>query len=366
MTQTKNKKSTGLKNSYFKYLKKRYINGYRKMISIVYYIKSKKMFKNCKKLDKEYKKGIKSYWKKYNLKTNLKELAFYSEINNNKSPKYITKRMYHSIIEPSLNNIIYAESFSNKNYLERLLKEAHLPFTFLRKINGTLLNKDYEIITIDEAYKIIQNEPNEMVFKPAVESCGGAGINFFDKNISKELFLRMIDIDDFIIQRKIRQHSELEKYNDSSINTVRVLSLLFNGEVKVLYMVLRVGKKGMKLDNASAGGIQIVVKNDGYFSDYITTIDHNKASKEICEMFRDQKMPFYHEIVDEVKKLHPKLAVCGLIGWDITIDEDGTPIVIETNLLDIGMTDKSQRVNGPLFGELTDDILQEIAKKEME
>ena len=68
MTQTKNKKSTGLKNSYFKYLKKRYINGYRKMISIVYYIKSKKMFKNCKKLDKEYKKGIKSYWKKCKIK----------------------------------------------------------------------------------------------------------------------------------------------------------------------------------------------------------------------------------------------------------------------------------------------------------
>ena len=70
--------------------------------------------------------------------------------------------------------------------------------------------------------------------------------------------------------------------------------------------------------------------------------------------------------VDEIKKLHPTLAMCKLVGWDIAIDNSETPVVVEINLSDIGMTDKSQALNGPLFGEDTDDVLEEVFLRKKE
>ena len=63
------------------------------------------------------------------------------------------------------------------------------------------------------------------------------------------------------------------------------------------------------------------------------------------------------------KRLHPFISTCKIVGWDIAIDEKGNPTVIEINLEDIGMTDKSQAVNGPLFGEITDNLLNILTQK---
>ena len=50
-----------------------------------------------------------------------------------------------------------------------------------------------------------------------------------------------------------------------------------------------------------------------------------------------------------------------LISWDVAIDENAEPVLIEANL-QMGDIDILQPVNGPLFGELTDDVLREVFK----
>ena len=281
-----------------------------------------------------------------------------------KSPKYITKKTFHSIIEPSVNNIIYAEVFSNKNYLDLILKNANVPQVLVRKIDGTLLNLNYELISNEEAKKILLEEKEEMIYKPTIESCGGRGIIFLDNKIAENRINDILQQDNFIIQRIVKQHEKLKEFNSSSLNTVRVMTLLLNNNVHILYMVLRVGKEGMKLDNASAGGIQIPIMKNGMFSNNIVTIDNKKVTDEkILKKYNNKEMPFYNQIAKEVKRLHPFISTCKIVGWDIAIDEKGNPTVIEINLEDIGMTDKSQAVNGPLFGEITDNLLNILTQK---
>ena len=48
-----------------------------------------------------------------------------------------------------------------------------------------------------------------------------------------------------------------------------------------------------------------------------------------------------------------------LVSWDIAIDESGEPILIEMNSA-YGGPELHQFSNGPIFGEDTEEILEEV------
>lgn len=48
-----------------------------------------------------------------------------------------------------------------------------------------------------------------------------------------------------------------------------------------------------------------------------------------------------------------------LLSWDITIDEDGNPVIIEVNMHS-GQLDFHQLNNGPIFGDDTEEVLKEV------
>ncbi len=358
------KNGTGLRKKILDKFEHQYKKKYQITVKIIYWFKENKKFGGYNKLDKEYKKIIKKYWKPFGINPGLKEFEFYSARGAKDDPRYITKKVFHSIIEPKYNDILDVNVLSNKNYLDLILKDAITPTTVIRNIKGIFLDANYKVITKKEVLKLIKESDVEYIYKPAVESGGGRNISFVNRNNIDKIINYMDNEKDFVIQKIINQHKVLQEYNKSSVNTFRVLSFLYKGNVNILYMVLRIGKEGMRIDNASAGGIQVLLKKDGSFSDYIIDIDNKKITDEkIIQKFKNLKMPFYEKICEEVKRLHPFISVCGLIGWDITIDEKGNPLVIEINLQDIGMTDISQCLNGPLFGDLTDDILKDICIK---
>jgi hypothetical protein len=51
-----------------------------------------------------------------------------------------------------------------------------------------------------------------------------------------------------------------------------------------------------------------------------------------------------------------------LLSWDFAIDEDGEPVLIEVNLT-YGGVDVHQMSNGPVFGDMTEAVLNEVFKK---
>ena len=71
--------------------------------------------------------------------------------------------------------------------------------------------------------------------------------------------------------------------------------------------------------------------------------------------------------MDKVKKLVKDAAQrfphFRLIGWDIAINEENEPIIIEANLTMSGM-DVIETICGPLFGDYTEKVLEEVFLKE--
>ena len=68
------------------------------------------------------------------------------------------------------------------------------------------------------------------------------------------------------------------------------------------------------------------------------------------------KIPSFEKAVDAVRNLHYQIPHFDLIGWDIAIDADGEPLLIEWNT----WPELSQSVNGPAFGDYTERVLKEV------
>lgn len=157
------------------------------------------------------------------------------------------------------------------------------------------------------------------------------------------------------------QCDELNLLNASSVNTIRILSLLKKDEVKIYSSIIRMGVNGARVDNASSGGITCGIENDGSlksvaYSSKGVRYDVHPTSKIHFENIR---IPSFEKAQQLVKKIHPRLGHFKMVSWDIAIDNALEPVLIEANLC-YGELDFHQLNNGPLFGEDTEDILNEV------
>lgn len=165
-----------------------------------------------------------------------------------------------------------------------------------------------------------------------------------------------------MLQSGIIQHPIMASLNPSSVNTIRILThITKNGEVKIRSVVVRMGRNGTYVDNASSGGVTIGVSDNGQLKD--TGYDVKGISytehPDTHVRFNSITIPNYHNILETVSRECWKLPQFRMLSWDIAIDEDGEPILIEVNMYS-GQLDFHQLNNGPVFGDDTEEILSEV------
>ena len=150
----------------------------------------------------------------------------------------------------------------------------------------------------------------------------------------------------------------MSQLNESSVNTIRIVTYRSDMEILVIYSVVRIGRKGSVIDNQCAGGISTVIGEDGKlggtaFGGFIEDGIGKTDSGTILNGF---EIPSYHKAIETVKQLHYQLPFFNFIGWDVAIDEDGDPVIIEWN----ACPGLSQSAFGPGYGKYTERILREI------
>ena len=143
-----------------------------------------------------------------------------------------------------------------------------------------------------------------------------------------------------------------------------VKSMFFNGEVHILTSILRVGAPGSHTDTASTGkgytvgiGLNGQLNKEGY-----NIYGERRTSTSSGRMFENVVLCGHDEICSQIKKAHKMLSRFGIISWDFAVDENGEPILIEYNLNypDVMIY---QMNNGPLFGDLTQTVLEDVREK---
>ena len=312
---------------------------------------------------------IDSFWRPY---PKFKRLfhAFYTDTTGKFCVNYIPDSLWYGCIDPFYNPALKANELDDKSLYERLFPSTIVrhPERILTKVNGFWVGVDNVLLPPPDAIDLLLNEP-EFFIKVSVASFGGHGVIYYNTSSGNrkdlECLLEKLG-DNIIIQKGIRQSSLLASLNKSSVNTLRIVSFLKkDGTVKVYSAILRMVINGAKVDNASSGGITVGIDDNGYlrenaFSASGVKYPHEHPDSKVA--FSSIKIPNYSEIRDLIKKLHAYLPQFRLLSWDLAIDEDNRPVLVEVNMAS-GELDFHQLNNGPIFGEDTKEILDEVFGK---
>ena len=125
------------------------------------------------------------------------------------------------------------------------------------------------------------------------------------------------------------------------------------------------GAGGNKVDNATAGGCFVGVDKTGH----LKNVAYNDYGEKFeCHPttgvpFKGHYIPNYDKLVQLAETLHNRLVnFSKYISWDFAIDAEGDPILIEKNLSWSGLS-FHQQCNGPIFGDMTQEIIKEVFDK---
>lgn len=316
-------------------------------------------------LSEKYKKEIDDLWKRrYNLKVDKRWFAHYKHCYGEESPYYIPDNVFHSLIEPYFNRDEYFKCMVNKNYFEKWLPNIKHVITLIRNINDVWYDQGFNVLTPNKVVEKL-SAYSEFVAKPCIDSAGGAGVRFIAEklNLKKLDELRNSFNNDFIIQEVFKQHECLNKIYPYSVNTIRTITFNWSGEVHVLSSVLRMGVNGSRVDNMVSGGVNCAIHSDGTLS--------NKLYNARGSLFEghpnsgnmdDKKIENFDAVVKTACESHKQLPYMGIISWDFALNEKAEPVLIEFNVKPQGI-DLHQRENGPLFGDMTVKVLDEVFAK---
>ncbi len=347
-----------LQNHYYKFL---FLEEARK------YIGTKRYTKNH-----AFENEAIDYWKKRTgLRINTIWHDYYSSVNGIKDVRYVPENIYYAYIEPFYNRKDFCQCCDDKcYYTERFPVSAvpggvRRPPTILRNISGLFFDKDFNILSEHTAAELVSKQKDGYVIKESITGTGGNRLIFVEpgtqKSIDDILTIFQKYKKDYVIEGLVTQCDELKALNPTSINTIRFITFMDNNGVHILSAVLRIGGKGARTDNFSTGGMACGIddngklKTDGYDQQYNKY--HEIHPNGIH--FAGVQVPGYEEAKTFVKTLHRRFGHFRIISWDIVIDKDHRPLIIEFNLTPQGI-DLHQINNGPLFGDLTDQILQEV------
>lgn len=307
---------------------------------------------------------LNSFWNKFIGIDSLEHL-FYYNATDIFDVRYIPSSIHYTIIDKYFNNWEKAKVIDNKAEYGRLFPGVLQPDTILIRCNS-FWYKDESIISDSEITdEILLNTP--CFLKLATDSEGGKGVYYIDDSYTKQDIVKLIDEikGDIIVQKALIQSPELSAMNASSVNTIRIMTLLnLDGSVKLCSSCLRMGLDGAKVDNASSGGVVAGINEDGTLKKYAYKPTGEKFIKHPTSgvIFENFAIPNFAKCKKLVVDLAPQYPYFRLISWDIALNYANEPVLIEANLFS-GELDFHQLNNGPIFGEDTERILKEVFRK---
>ena len=136
-------------------------------------------------------------------------------------------------------------------------------------------------------------------------------------------------------------------------------------DIHAITSIVKFGDKGIFVDyNVTQGGYHCGVKPEGTLNQFAIDLYYNKYRTHPYTgvAFGDVHIPQFSSLLTFAKNLHNQLLYYDMASWDLAIDKNGDPVLIEVNLIYQGI-EFLQVNNGPLFGDYTEDILDRCIKR---
>ena len=247
------------------------------------------------------------------------EFEFYN-LNNDERKTYLTRGKNNEIVK----------KFNDKTSFHKFENKAEFNYIFNKylKRNWMVLNNN----NYADFEKFLKT--NKAIIVKPIDDEGGNGVEKFvysnDLNC-EELYNKLIDNGQLLIEECIKQHSDMNILYDKSVNTMRMFTFYKDGESFFLQAVLKIGNGGV-VDNFSSGGMYTYVSDTGDV--YVEAIDKNDNIYHTHPVSNHKivgfKVPMFKEAVELVKECAKIVPEIAYVGWDVAISENG-PVIVEGN-----------------------------------
>ena len=260
---------------------------------------------------------------KYNAGYMDYKIAAMYKLNDEQKKTVITRGISNSIVR-RMNDKAYWHYFDDKTEFNTL---------FADQIGRKWIRSD-EHLTEAQLSDFLSDLPS-VLFKP-LEGSSGVGIEKFSRvDWEKDLhafYLKIRSMGNAVLEQLLIQHEEMARMCPTSVNTVRVATMLGDKQEGIVYAFLRIGN-GKVMDNVDQGGMAARVDLD---SGTLKTVAADKAGNvyEKHPMTGTDIIGFTIPCWEEVKAMcleaMHKVPQMRYVAWDVAVTPDG-PRFIEGN-----------------------------------
>jgi hypothetical protein len=311
------------------------------------------------------KKEIPFYYFKFVYKKKVNNYLDYTGLNEQKiisSSKTLHKPEHFSLIN---NKLFFSLFCENINLRSPKLISYNFGSVFFFDGTPQQIQTKEELINFFETVFTTTNSDALFLRPPANQ--GGRGCFKLTKSQLYEKVEERFETlmkDSYVHTEVVEQHEAISKIHGSSINTLRIISLITADKTtEIIVALLRFGVGTSVVDNASSGGFFVGVNmEDGTLKasgDYF----QEHGGKEVFEhpdsgvKFKDFKVPFFKEACELVKE-GVKVIPDRFIGWDVAITPTG-PTIIEANSI-VHIPCANMGLGGLLKNEHIRDMFKEL------
>lgn len=251
------------------------------------------------------------------------ELFEFYNMNPAQRATYVTRTVNNSVVA-RCNNRDYYHCFNDKTEFNTLFKDfIHRDWLDFRKASK------------EEFQKFMEGK-TAIIAKPIDATCG-AGV----QKIVAADYPSIDALYDYLkgqegaelLEDYIIQHPDVSALYPYSVNTMRIMTLLWKGVPHIIYACIRMGNEGRVVDNINSGGMTSpvdietgVIQFPGYDKAGNLYEKHPMTGHTIA----GTQIPFWKESVEMCKKAALVVPQVGYCGWDVAITPNG-PLLIEAN-----------------------------------
>ena len=243
---------------------------------------------------------------------------------------------------------------------------VNVPRTIIENCSGLYYNGNRTLVRNREAAQRIVDQffqtHERAIIKPTVDTNSGANVGVLT---SAEHIIGPEYRENYVVQEVIVNQSDVKALNPHSLNTFRIITYICDGELFCAPVILRMGRGESHLDNAHAGGIFVGVKSDGSlcpyaYSEYGERFNKHPYSNIVFDGYRIKN---FNLLTETALKCHTSVPHIKMISWDLTLNHDGYPTLIEQNLYGQAVWISQIAHGEAIFGDNTEKMLLEYGIK---
>mgnify|MGYP002624439013 CR=1 FL=1 len=152
-----------------------------------------------------------------------------------------------------------------------------------------------------------------------------------DETEAEQLYVKLAESNaKWMVEERIKQDEEMNAWNASSVNTVRLPSFLNKQGFFVLAPIFRTGRAGKSVDNTSAGGVfALIDPQTGKLVSQGNDINNHtyESHPDSHKVFEGYKIPKWEELIKVAESVHRTFSSHIYIAWDFALTEKGWDLI---------------------------------------